>query len=222
MTPAKLFIFHPSPVMVQELDRLLADEAPDIIHENVVVPDLLDKAGDTGFTPELKQKVREIIQGIPQIPPAVILCSCSTYGGCVEAMAPFTSNRIIRIDRPMAEHAVAMGSRIGLAAALESTLTPTRELLESVAENSSKKIQIKELLCSDAWAYKQKGDSEAYISKIAQYLENVAGDLDVIVLAQGSMAPAAERLKHLGIPVLSSPRLAIEKVAQICRETRAN
>jgi hypothetical protein len=41
-------------------------------------------------------------------------------------------------------------------------------------------------------------------------LEAVAGPRDLVLLAQASMAPAAELLTHLGIPVLSSPRLGLE------------
>jgi hypothetical protein len=219
MSFAKLIIFHPSPFMVEELDRLVSEIAPDLLHENLVVPDLLEKAGHAGITEELRNRVRQIIASIPQHPPAVVLCSCSTYGGCAEEMAPFTLHRIIRIDRPMAELAAANGPRIGVAAALESTLAPTRDLLLAVARQNGQQVHITEITCAAAWDHKRRGDNDAYIREIVRCLNGAAQQLDVLVLAQGSMAPAAEGLRHLGIPVLGSPRLAIERVARICRET---
>jgi hypothetical protein len=44
------------------------------------------------------------------------------------------------------------------------------------------------------------------------------GGSDAIILAQASMAPAADRLGDLGIPVLSSPRLGAEAAVAVWRQ----
>ena len=212
-----LYVFHPSTYVVGAIDSLLAPFDSDIRYENIVLEDLLDRAMVEGITKELVDRVKSTISQIPQIPKSVILCSCSTFGGCVESMQEFTSNSIIRIDRPMAELAIATGSSIGVAAALESTLAPTTELLQSVADAGGKKVSIKEILCESAWASRQANDLDGYISEIVKQLERTASQFDVIVLAQASMASAAVRLGHLDTPILSSPELGIERVVQMCR-----
>jgi hypothetical protein len=115
----------------------------------------------------------------------------------------------MRIDRPMAERAVALGRRILIAAALESTFEPTRGLVEDAARAAGRKIRTSDLLCNGAWAHFARGDSEGYHRAIAQALCQKARDADVVILAQASMAPAAALCMGLGVPVLSSPRLGL-------------
>lgn len=117
---------------------------------------------------------------------------------------------VLRVDRPMAERAVALGQRILVAAALESTVAPTRALVLQAARAASKQIELRELLCAPAWAFFERGDLAGYAQAIADALHGGAGDADVIVLAQASMAAAGPLCADMGIPILSSPRLGLE------------
>jgi hypothetical protein len=56
-----------------------------------------------------------------------------------------------------------------------------------------------------AWALFDSGDREGYLATIADVIAATT-DADVIVLAQASMADAAD-LTTVDVPVLSSPRL---------------
>ena len=207
----KLVLFHPSPLQVDALDALFKAVAPTIPYENVVVPALLDRAVREGLTPEIYSAVEETIRRIAKDNNTLVVCTCSTLGGYAEKAGRALGRNVMRLDRPMAERAVALGKNIGVAAALESTLEPTKALLEEIAATSHKTIGIKTLLCAGAWDYKQRGDDTGYIASIVQALENFTKDVDVIVLAQGSMAPTQSLCHHLGVPVLSSPQLAIER-----------
>ena len=71
-------------------------------------------------------------------------------------------------------------------------------------------VRIEELLCDSAWAHFEQGDHTGYIAAIAECLRRAAGDADVIVLAQASMADAAALCADLPILILSSPRLGLE------------
>ncbi len=64
---------------------------------------------------------------------AVVVCTCSTIGGSAEQTRLPHGQSVLRVDRAMAERAVEIGSRIVVAAALESTLAPTTELIQDVA-----------------------------------------------------------------------------------------
>jgi hypothetical protein len=115
----------------------------------------------------------------------------------------------MRIDRPMAERAVLLGRRILIAATLESTLEPTRWLVEDAARTAGREIRTSALLCEGAWAHFERGDLEKYHRAIAEALRQGARDADVVILAQASMAPAAALCVELPTPVLSSPRLGL-------------
>ncbi|BBH65883.1 hypothetical protein ACTI_25680 [Actinoplanes sp. OR16] len=116
---------------------------------------------------------------------------------------------VVRVDRPMAEAAVALGERIAVVATVASTLEPTMALLRDSAARAGKTVTITSGLCGAAWEFFVAGDFERYCEEIAAYVRGVAGGVDAVVLAQASMTPAAERLR--GLPVLTSPRAAVEK-----------
>ena len=54
------------------------------------------------------------------------------------------------------------------------------------------RIEIVELLCDSAWAHLEAGDDDAYLETIADCLNSARRDVDVVVLAQVSMARAPE------------------------------
>jgi len=210
MTKTLTFL-HTSPVHIATFDRLIAEIAPDVPVRHVVDESLLSEARAAGaITPNLERRIDATVRGAIEQDAAVVLCTCSTIGGCAEDVGRLTNTPVLRVDRAMAERAITLGPHILVAAALASTLAPTRALLIDAAERAGKMVQIEELLCDSAWARFEQGDHAGYIAAIAECLRRAAGDADAIVLAQASMADAAALCADLPIPILSSPRLGLE------------
>jgi hypothetical protein len=115
----------------------------------------------------------------------------------------------LRLDRPMAEAAVAAGRHILVAACLPSTLGPTTQLLNELAHAQNRRVEIETLLMENAWPLFQAGDEAAFTRHIAGIILNTRPRPDAIVLAQASMAAAADLLKQSPVPVFSSPRLGV-------------
>jgi hypothetical protein len=124
----------------------------------------------------------------------VVLCTCSTLGPGAESAADLTDAAVLRVDRPMVERALDHGPRIVVAAALASTLGPTRALLERAARDRAVTPEVRELLVADAWPLFAAGDRAGYAARIAEVLRREAGDADAVILAQASMAGAADLL----------------------------
>ena len=116
----------------------------------------------------------------------------------------------LRIDRAMADRAVTLGPRVLVLAALDSTLAPTRQLLDSSCARANVSIEARYLVVAGAWAHFLADDYPAYHAAIARQIVAEAPNADVIVLAQASMAPAAELAGGVAIEVLSSPRLGVQ------------
>lgn len=210
MTKTLTFL-HTSPVHIATFDGLLAELAPQIAARHLVDESLLSEARAAGrITPALERRIAAAVNGAIEEDAAVVLCTCSTIGGCAEELGRQTSAPVLRVDRAMAERAVALGARIVLAAALESTLEPTRALLLDAAARAGSAVDIRELLCARAWEAFERGDQAGYLTSIAGHLRAGAGAADAIVLAQASMAGAAALCADLPIPILSSPRLGLE------------
>jgi hypothetical protein len=125
--------------------------------------------------------------------------------------------RVLRIDRAMARQATAQGGRVLVAACVASTLEPTVKLLR---ESAPQTTQIETLLMADLWPHFQLGEHMVYWQKISERLRQQASAFDCIVLAQASMAGAADLLRDLPIPVLSSPRIGLEAAVATYRNLR--
>lgn len=201
---------HTAPVHVQTFDALLRQLRPQARARHVVREDLLaaahrNHAGARG----LEGSVSEAVAGLATGPGSVVLCTCSTIGGVAEAAAARSGISLIRVDRAMAEQAVAAGSDILVAAALASTLAPTEALILESAFRAGAKPRVARLLVEDAWPFFLRGEFESYLRCIADALRSAA-EFDVVVFAQASMAGAAELCSGLRVAVLSSPRPGLE------------
>lgn len=96
-----------------------------------------------------------------------------------------------------------------------STLTPTRQLLESAARAAGIGITLVDVLCADAWSAFARGDLPTYYARIADAATGVAPFVDVIVLAQASMAGVVKLYADLPTPVLTSPQLGLEAAVRL-------
>ncbi|WP_106983022.1 aspartate/glutamate racemase family protein [Streptomyces sp. NRRL S-237] len=191
-----LLLLHTSPVHVPVFDALRDRNHPGAVLRHLVVPELLDRAraeGPESVTPALRGLLAEV--GTP------VLVTCSTIGATAESLAPTLGVPVLRVDRPMAVVAVRTGARIAVLAALESTLAPTGELLAE--EAGERPVSIRTYLVAGAWDRFEAGDTAGYLARIAEAADSVTG-ADVIVLAQASMAGAAD-LATTPIPILAGP-----------------
>jgi hypothetical protein len=202
-----LVFLHTAAVHVPTFSALVAELAPGLPTRHIVAEGLLAEARAEGLTPALAARVAAQIAAAGEV--GAVLCTCSTIGGLAEATATAGGPPVLRVDRAMAEAAVAAGPRIALVAALESTLAPTRALIAEVAAQAGRAVEISEMLCAGAWACFEAGDGAGYLDAIEACVRATAASADVIVLAQASMAGAAQRCADLAVPVLSSPRLGV-------------
>ena len=206
-----LAFLHTSSAHVETFDRIAAelDEGISIRHE--VQEGLLAAVLAAGaITGPVQAATAGAVRALARDGAKVIVCTCSTIGGIAEAVPVPEGVLVLRIDRAMAEQAVASGRRIVVVAALRSTFKPTVALLRQVAASASRSLDVVEVLSEGAWTHFERGDLAAYVSEIAKDVEAAVLPTDLVVLAQASMAPAAELVRHLVVPVLSSPKLGVE------------
>ena len=81
--------------------------------------------------------------------------------------------------------------------------------IDDSARKTGVPVSISEYLVEDAWAHFENGREEVYLQRVASALKSEAKDMDVIVLAQASMAGAKDYISDLSVPMLSSPRLGV-------------
>ncbi len=197
----RLGLLHTSPVHVATFDALAAEEAPDVELVHVVREDLLAAARAHG--PEAADD--QVAEAVRDLSTDVVLCTCSTIGAVAERVDATVP--VLRVDRPMAAAAVATGGPVVVLAALESTLAPTLAMLAEEADRAGTAPRIEATVVPGAWDRFEAGDVEGYLGLVRAALEQVR-DATVVVLAQASMAAAADRAA-VDVPVLSSPRTGL-------------
>lgn len=215
---------HTAPAHVPVFEALLREIDASVRSRHAVDEGLLADARAAGsVTPRIAERVAGALAALTAQGAAVLVCTCSTIGAAAETAALPPGVVAMRIDRPMAERAVAIGRRIAVVAALPSTLGPTADLLHAAARRAGRSIEIVDVLCADAWSHFERGDTNCYLAAVSAAVERAVARADVVVLAQASMAAAADRTAHLSVPVLSSPRLGVEAAlrayhAAMCEE----
>lgn len=201
-----LAIWHSAESNRELFTRLVRELAPEIEIRDAVRPELL-AAAQPVLTRSIRREVAQDLLKMADDGAAAVLCTCSTLGPGAESAADLTDVTVLRVDRPMIDTALDLGPRIAIAAALPSTLQPTRDLLERAAAERGVAIEVQEILAAEAWPHQLAGDREGYWSVIAEVIRAQLRPADAVILAQASMAGALKHLGDLGVPVLSSPAL---------------
>ena len=146
-----------------------------------------------------------------------IVVTCSTLGGAVDAIRPVAQVPLFRIDRGMAEAAVRRGRRIGVLATLQTTLKPTATLLTEVAAEAGIDCEICEHLCDGAFARLRAGDRAGHDASVRAGFSALAANVDLVVLAQASMADALDTAAGVAVPYLTSPDIGMADIARRLR-----
>lgn len=233
-TGPRLGFLHTSPVHVAPFDALVAATDPSATSVSVVEELLLSRARAGASDTDLREGVRAALDSLARAGAAAVVCTCSTLGALAEDLGRERGLPVVRVDRPMAERAVrSPGGRPGtvrvlVAVALASTLGPTTELLTASAAAAGRAVEIDVLRCDDAWTLFEAGRADAFAAAVAELvraaLDPASGartaSADVVVLAQASMARAADLLGDLAVPVLTSPTEAVRYALEVVREPR--
>lgn len=212
----RLAIVHTTPATVESLKALANELLPDyqVINfvDDSILPDLVE---DINNMPFVKQKIIQYMKFAEESGADIILNACSSVGEVVSAAEKEVSIPVVRIDEAMAEKAINEGEKISVAATLPTTLHPTKALLEAKAEEAGKNITLKSEVFSEAYQNLQQGNKEKHDQLLADALERMAKEADLIVLAQASMANVVPRLpESLQSKFLSSPRLGMLRVIE--------
>ena len=193
----------------------LAGELLPGVQTTVITDELLLKRTirDGAVDDVTRDRLRGHVDALADFGVDAVLVTCSSVGALVDEIAPRAAVPVVRVDRAMAERAVTLGSTVGVLATLPSTLAPTTELVEAAARDAGRTVRVVSRLCDGAFAALQGGDPERHDAIIAGELDRLAAEVDVVVLAQASMARIAAARPAGGTRVLSSPRLAMERLA---------
>ena len=213
-----LGLVHTSATLVPMFAELCSKYLPHVKTFNIVDDSLIKNTIACGeLTPDTSRRVVNYAASAQEAGADFILFTCSSIGPAVETAAALTKVPVLRVDQPMADKAVQTGKRIGVIATLSTTLEPTSDLVKRRAAAAGKEIVLVSRLCEGAFDALMSGDAATHDKKVGDALKQLSTEVDVIVLAQASMARVVDTLSEADkkVPILASPPIAIQHLATI-------
>ncbi len=213
----RIAILHTTPATIEPLGRLCGEKIPGAEVKNFLDDTILPEISLAGrITEGARYRLYAMMQMAQTAGADVLLCACSSVGETVEEGRELVRLPVLRIDEAMAEQAVERGSRIGIAAALETTLGPTARLVERKAAERGKKVVWEYRLARGAQELLSQGKLEEYDRMVVESLMGLESSCDIVLLAQASMARVLPLLpKEKRKKFLTSPESGIERLARV-------
>jgi Asp/Glu/hydantoin racemase len=218
MDRKRLGLLHTSATLVPVFAQLCKVKLPQIDVFNLVDDSLIkDVIAHGRLRPQTARRVTQLVAAAEDAGADFVMVTCSSIGAAVETASTLATVPVLRVDRPMADQAVATGRRIGVVATLSTTLEPTADLIRRRAAAAGKPIELNSRLCEGAFDALMSGDAAMHDAMVAAALKQLATEVDVIALAQASMARVVETLSAADrrVPILASPPLAVEYLATV-------
>jgi Asp/Glu/hydantoin racemase len=218
MKPKTLGLIHTSATLVPVFGQLCKELLTGVETFNLADDSLIKDVIRRGeLTPANARRVVQHVASAEDAGADLILVTCSSIGRAVEMAAGLSRVPVLRVDQAMADKAVQTGRRIGVVATLPTTLEPTADLIRRRALKAGREVELASRLCEGAFDALMGGDAAKHDAMVAAALKELGMQVDVIVLAQASMARVVDTLtpEDRRVPILSSPRLAVEHLATL-------
>lgn len=211
----KIAVIHTTSATIQSLNDLIRESMKDaevinFLDDSILKDMIVGKNYDL-----IEKKWLTYAEFAKESGADAVLSACSTVGEIAELADRKLDIPVYRIDEAMAAKAVEQGNKIAVFATLPSTLAPTSRLVERKAGDIHKDCIITQNLVDGAYERLMSGDKEGHDKAIADAVLKVIDQVDVVVLAQASMASALSAMnKEQMSKVLTSPESGIELLAE--------
>lgn len=213
-------IIHTSFALVEVLGNYAKEMLPGVRVINIVDDSLLaDVMGKGEVDISVTRRMCSCFMMAEEANAQVVLNACSTVSETVDVARPLVKIPIVKIDEPMAKLAVSMGKNIAVLVTVQTTIGPTSRLIERMAKEAGKEVSIKSWLCKGGFELLMEGEKEKHDRMVREHIQQASEQMDVVVLAQGTMSRLVHQLdKSVSRKVLSSPRGGMEEIKRILEE----
>ncbi|WP_156252343.1 hypothetical protein [Pseudactinotalea terrae] len=214
----RIALVHATTAAIAPAEAGLAAEFPEAKPWNILDDQLLpDAAAAGGLTEPLEERMRHLIRHAADNGAAAVLLTCSMYGPVaidahekIPALAP---------DEAAFDAAVEGGyARVAVVASFEAAMTDSLDRFRVHARERGAAIEATGVCVPGAFGPAAAGDSGVVADEIVAALAGT--DVDAILLAQYSLAPAAARIQEAtGRPAISGPHSGAARLRALLTHT---
>ena len=210
-TVTRVAFLHTGAVVIPPVMELAGKLLPDATTINYLDDRIVADLGDAERAASVPDRVADLVQAAQSAGADVVMLTCSSISQLAATAAERVGIPVLRIDEAMADQAVQSGERIAVLATLPTTCAPTVALLQERAALAGVERDITSEVIDGAFAAVSGGDRGTHDRLVAAAIERVAPNADVVVLAQASMASAADAAE-VDVPVLTSLEPGIQRL----------
>lgn len=210
-----LALIHTTPLLVPLFDGLCRRHLPGVGVFHMVDESLIrNTIAAGGLRKDTIRRLAAQIGSAFDAGATAVFVTCSSIGPGVAVARQLFDGPVFRVDEAMAARAVSTGPRIGVLATISTTLEPTVQLLSDTAAAAGTTCHVTTSCCEGAFAAVAAGDPATHDAMVSAELLRLSACVDVVVLAQASMARVLAALppQRLPVPVLTSPELAVLQI----------
>jgi len=202
---------------IEPLRVAFNQQAPDIKLVNLLDEGLIteiDRRG--GITPGLVRRLTSLVSLAENAGAEVVLLTCTAYSPVVDDVQKQADIPVLKIDELMVREALGRARKIGLVATVPAGLTMQRQLVDQIATEMGREIELDAVLKPEAFQALAAGRRDEHDAIVLSEVERLAETNELVMLAQASMGHLAAKVPaSVTVPVLSSPTLAVQKVKEM-------
>ena len=188
------------PVRLAFMEEFPEAEVINLLDEGLLV----DFPGS--ITPKLRRRMSGLISYCQDHSADAIGLACSVYAPVVDSARDLVDVPLVSSYGPVMAEAVAAGSRVGVIATNNATMSDSEPYLKLAAQEAGREVHIKQRLATDLIQLLRQDGHTAFEKRLEQETLALATEVDVVLLSQFSFATALDHLRKVSpVPVLSAP-----------------
>lgn len=208
----RIAFLHTGAVNIGPFGELAAELLPGVAVVNYLDDKIVADLGDSDRSGSVAGRVNDLVRAAAAGGADAVMLTCSSISELAAPAAAEAGIPVLRVDEAMADAAVQAGHRIRVLATLPTTCRPTLALIEERAALAGASPELTSEVIEGAFAAVSSGDRATHDRLVGEAIVRAAAEADVVVLAQASMVSAASAVV-VDVPVLTSPRLGVERLA---------
>lgn len=220
MAKKTVVLIHNGQVLVNTLKEICDEKMPDYNIINIIDESLVrDIIAYRGVKPHMTRRITRYALSAQDLGASAVVMTCSSLGETVDAFSKVIDIPAFKIDEPMYAYVAKKYNKVALMGTLHSVIGPGERQLKKQAQINNKEVIVTNCLCEQAFLELIQGNRNQHDQILLNAAKEIAGSVDAIVLAQGSMAKMASQIEELtGKPTLTCLEMGIESIAKELRK----
>jgi Asp/Glu/hydantoin racemase len=210
----RIALIHAVATAIPPILRAFKEGWPEAQLNNLLDDDLMPAyTREGGLTPLIVERICALALYAVRAGADGILFTCSVFPRAEDLAKQLVRVPLLKPDEAMIVAALDAGTRIGVVATNPPAAPAATAQLLAGAQARGMEVQVIESVAEGAFAIGNAGDAVTHDRMVVEAAERIADQVDVLCLAQVSMALARAAVQaRVKVPVLTSPATAVARL----------